>query len=71
MYTRAQAWGNEWEYRESEVILGSKYENLEKDKSWSISLRRDFRVVKCSSFLYDVKSIHVGCPWRVHASKGG
>src|SRR6266542_3479770 len=43
----------EWEYRENEVVHGSKYPTIdavkEAVKLWSLSLRKEFRVVKCSS----------------------
>jgi hypothetical protein len=58
----------EWEHWENEVIKGSKYKDLETVKEivklWSISLRKEFQVLKCSSSVYDVKCIHDGCPWR-------
>src|SRR6266540_6421413 len=59
---RVQGFGNpivqdgrcsEWEYRENEVVQGSKYPTIdtvkEAVKLWSIYLRKKFRVVKCSS----------------------
>jgi hypothetical protein len=64
---------SEWEYRENEVLLGSKYPNAEAVKEaiklWSLSIRKEFRVVKSSSSVYDVKYVSEGCPWRVHAVK--
>jgi hypothetical protein len=38
-YSVTDARGNEWEYKENEVMLGSKYKDLEAIKLWSISLR--------------------------------
>jgi hypothetical protein len=32
--------------------------------------RVGFWIVKYRSDVYDVKCIHEGCPWIVHASKG-
>jgi hypothetical protein len=32
---------------------------------WSILLRRESQVVKFSSYVYDVKYVYEGCPWRV------
>ena len=64
----------EWEYRENEVVQGSKYPTIdtvkEAVKLWSISLRKEFRVVKCSSSTYEVKCVKDDCPWRVHAFRG-
>jgi len=61
-------------YRANEVIQGAKYPNKEAVKEavklWAISLRREFRVVKCNKDTYDVKYAQPNCPWRVHAHKG-
>jgi hypothetical protein len=55
-------------------MQGFKYKDLEAVKDevnpWSISLRRKFWESKCSSYVYDVKCLHEGCPWRVCDSKG-
>ena len=54
--------GNEYEYRENEVVQGAKYPSIEavKDavKLWAISLRKEFRVVKSSSKEYEVKCVN-------------
>jgi hypothetical protein len=42
----------------------------EEVKLWSISLRSYFFIVKCVIFVYNVKILQEGCPWRVHANKG-
>src|SRR6266540_1408302 len=80
---REQGFGNpmvqdgrcpKWEYRENEVVQGSKYPTIdavkEAVKLWSLSLRKEFRVVKCSSSTYEVKCVKDDCPLRVHAFKG-
>ena len=63
-----------WEYGANVVVQGAKYPNIdalkEAVKQWSISLRREFRVVKSGSKEYEVKCLKDGCPWRVHAYKG-
>src|SRR6266498_2763033 len=63
-----------WEYRENEVVQGSKYPTIdvvkEAVKLWSISLRKEFRVVMCDSRRYEVKCVKDDCPWRVHAFRG-
>ena len=65
----------EWEYRGNEVVQGAIYPNIEAVKDavrlWAISLKREFRVVKSGSKEYEVKCVNAGCPWRVHAFKGG
>ncbi len=79
---RKQGFGNtmvqdgrcqEWEYRENEVVQGSKYPTIdavkEAVKLWSLSLRKEFRVVKSSSSTYEVKCVNDDFPWRVHAFK--
>jgi hypothetical protein len=64
----------EWEYRANEVVQGAKYATIEQVreavKLWSLSLMKEFRVVKSSSRDYDVKCVNEDCPWRVHAHKG-
>ncbi|WVZ66891.1 hypothetical protein U9M48_016051 [Paspalum notatum var. saurae] len=64
----------EWEYRANEVVQGAKYATIEAVKEavklWSLSLMKEFRVVKSSKTDYDVKCVDVDCPWRVHAHKG-
>ena len=66
--------GNEYEYRENEVIQGTTYPSIEtvKDavKLWAISLRKEFRVVKSSSKEYEMKCVSGDCTWRVYAYKG-
>ena len=56
----------EWEYRENEVVQGSKYPTIdavkEAVKLWSISLRNEFRVVMCDSRKYEVKCVKDDCP---------
>ena len=63
-----------WEYGANVVVQGAKYPNIdtlkEAVKQWSISLRKEFRVVKSGSKEYKVKCVKDGCPWRVHAYKG-
>jgi hypothetical protein len=60
--------------KENEVVHVSKYPTLdvveETVELWSVPLRKEFQVIKCSSSVYDVKYVHDGCPWRVHVSKG-
>jgi hypothetical protein len=45
-YEVADSRSNKWEYQENEIMLGSKYKDLEavKDvvKLWSILLRKEF-----------------------------
>ena len=56
------------------MVQGAKYKTIEdvKDavKKWTVSPRREFRVVKSGSKEYEVKCLKDGCPWRVHAYKG-
>jgi hypothetical protein len=63
-----------WEYRANEVVQGARYKTIDEVKEavkrWSISLRKEFKVVKSGSKEYDVKCIKDDCPWRVHAYKG-
>lgn len=65
---------NECDYRENEVVKGAMYHSSEAVKeavkNWSISLGKEFRVVKSSPSVYDVVCAKAGCPWRVHAFKG-
>ena len=64
----------EFEYIVNEVIQGAKYRTIEdvKDavKVWTISLRKEFRVLKSSSKEYEVRCADRDCTWRVHAYKG-
>src|SRR6266511_952872 len=73
-YMIHDARGPEWEYRENEVVQGSKYPTIdavkEAVKLWSVSLRKKFRVVKSKSSVYEVKCLKEDCPWRVHAFRG-
>ena len=39
-------------------------------KLWSVSLRKEFVVVKSSKSTYDVRCTNNNCPWRVYAHKG-
>nr|CAH68172.1 H0323C08.14 [Oryza sativa] len=63
-----------WEYKENEVIEGARYahkdEMKEAVKHWTVSLQREFRVVKSTNYVYEVRCIKEDCPWRVHAYKG-
>jgi hypothetical protein len=64
-----------WEYQENELFEGALYANLGelKDavKRWStLTLNREFRVLKSSLVVYDVLCVKPGCPFRVHAYKG-
>ncbi|WVZ51396.1 hypothetical protein U9M48_002547, partial [Paspalum notatum var. saurae] len=64
-----------WEYSENQVSVGaiyhSKIELKEAVKRWSAKcLRKEFRVVKSSPQVYDVKCIRDDCPFRVHAYLG-
>src|SRR6266540_3193914 len=51
----------EWEYRENEVVQGSKYPIIDAVKEvvklWSLFLRKEFRVVTCDSRIYEVKCV--------------
>ena len=53
--------GNEYEYRENEVVQGAKHPSIESVKLWAISLRKEFRVVKSSSKEYEVKCVNDDC----------
>nr|AAP54225.2 Transposable element protein, putative, MuDR [Oryza sativa Japonica Group] len=63
-----------WEYKENEVIDGARYahkdEMKEAVKHWVVSLQREFRVVKSTNYVYEVRCMKEDCPWRVHAYKG-
>ena len=67
--------GNEYEYKENEVVQGTKYPIIEavKDvvKLWAISLKKEFKVVKSNSKEYEVKCVNGDCTWRVHAYRPG
>ena len=64
----------DWQYRANEVVQGARYKSIDEVKEavkrWSISLRKEFKVVKSGSKEYDVKCVKDDCPWRVHAYKG-
>jgi hypothetical protein len=64
-----------WEYRENAVSVGAMYKSAVevKDavKRWStLTLQREFKVVKTSPHIYDVQCLKPNCPFRVCASKG-
>jgi hypothetical protein len=64
-----------WEYRENAVSVGAMYKSAVevKDamKRWStLTLQREFKVVKSSLHIYDVQCMKPNCPFRVCASKG-
>jgi hypothetical protein len=64
-----------WEYRENELSEGALYAHLGelKDavKRWStFTLNREFRVLKSSPAVYDVRCVKPDCPFRVHSYKG-
>ena len=48
----------------------SKEAIIDAVKFWSLSLQRQFKVVKSSKREYDVKCFVPDCPWRVHAFRG-
>jgi hypothetical protein len=57
-----------WEYRENAVSVGAMYKSAVevKDavKRWStLTLQREFRVVKSSPHIYDVKCLKPTCPF--------
>ena len=56
----------EWEYRQNKIVQGAKYSSSDEVKEalklWAISLRREFRVVKSSPSVYEVKCVEKGCP---------
>jgi hypothetical protein len=64
-----------WEYTEIEVCVGAMYPSTAhlKDavKQWStLTLHREFRVVKSSHRIYDVCCIKDDCSFRVYAYMG-
>jgi hypothetical protein len=64
-----------WEYRENAVSVGAMYKSAVEVKNavkrWStLTLQREFRVVKSSPHIYDVHCLKPNCPFRVYASKG-
>jgi hypothetical protein len=64
-----------WEYRENAVSVGAMYKSVVevKDavKRWStLTLQREFRVVKSSPHIYDVQCLKPNYTFRVYASKG-
>ncbi|XP_066162566.1 uncharacterized protein [Oryza sativa Japonica Group] len=63
-----------WEYKDNEVIEGATYAHKEDMKEavkhWAVSLIREFRVVKSTNYVYEVRCVKEHCPWRVHAYKG-
>jgi hypothetical protein len=64
-----------WEYRDNKVSIGATYKSAVevKDavKRWAnLTLQREFRVVKSSPHIYDVRCLKPNCPFRVYASKG-
>src|SRR5438128_12667361 len=73
-YMIHDARGPEWQYRENEVVQGSKYPTIdavkEAVKLWSVSLRKEFREVKSRSSVYEGKCLKEDCPWRVQAFRG-
>jgi hypothetical protein len=63
-----------WEYRENAVSVGAMYKSAVEVKDavqrWStLTLQREFRVVKSSPHIYDVHCTKPICPFRVYASK--
>jgi MULE transposase domain/Domain of unknown function (DUF1979)/MuDR family transposase len=66
--------GREWEYRQNEIVQGAKYPSIEDVreavKLWSVSLRKEFIVVKSTKSTYDVRCANQACKWRVYAHKG-
>jgi hypothetical protein len=64
-----------WEYTENEVCVGAMFSSTAhlKDavKQWStLTLHREFTVVKSSPRIYDVCCIKDGCSFRVYAYMG-
>jgi hypothetical protein len=64
-----------WEYRENAVSVGAMYKSAVEVKDavnrWStLTLQREFRVVKSSPHIYDVHCLKPTCPFRVYAYKG-
>ena len=64
----------EWEYMKNEEIQGARYPTIdavkEAVKLWSVSLRKEFRVIKSKSSVYEVVCVKDDCPWRVYAYRG-
>jgi hypothetical protein len=64
-----------WEYRENVVSVGTMYKSAVEVKDavkrwYTLTLQREFRVVKSSPHIYDVQCLKLNCPFRVYASKG-
>jgi hypothetical protein len=64
-----------WEYRENELSEGALYANSgelkDAGKRWStLTLNREFRVLKSSPAVYVVHCVKPDCPVKVHAYKG-
>jgi hypothetical protein len=64
-----------WENRENAVSVGAMYKSAVEVKNamkrWStLTLQREFRVVKSSPHIYDVKCLKSTRPFLVYASKG-
>jgi hypothetical protein len=64
-----------WEYRENAVSVGVMYKSAievnDAVERWStLTLQREFRVVKSCPHIYDVQCLKLKCPFRVYASKG-
>jgi hypothetical protein len=64
-----------WEYRDNKVSVGAMYKSAVevKDavKRWAtLTLQREFGVVKSSPHIYDVQCLKPNCTFRVYASKG-
>jgi hypothetical protein len=63
-----------WEYRDNKVSIGAMYKSAvevkDEVKRWAtLTLQREFRVVKTSSHIYDVQCVKPNCPFRVYASR--
>jgi hypothetical protein len=63
------------EYRENATSVGAMYKSAVKVKDavkrWpTLTLQREFMVVKSSPHIYDVQCLKPNCPFRVFASKG-
>jgi hypothetical protein len=64
-----------WGYRDNKVSIGVMYKSavevMDAVKRWaSLTLQREFRVVKSSPHIYEVQSLKPNCPFQVDASKG-
>jgi hypothetical protein len=64
-----------WEYRDNTVSVGAMYKSAVKVKDavkrWdTLTLQREFRVVKSSPHIYNVQCLKPNYPFRVYASKG-